>query len=317
VRTFYISLFFICGSLQVEARKTCTQLFIENAYAHDFVPVLGGTWELGFQRFGSHRSRTPLSIVDGLGLSFDHSQAVLNRLRQLTPRRAISRVDLLGVGNTQHRQIITGRYDPNQPITTEMNAQALNEFNENQYGQRQARLLALSWSTIVAVKAALLRPDLYSDIYLVGPYLKDMSRRYNANPFIATMNFWGSGNIAFQMAKHRYAQDRLRDHYADQTPTPLQNHHEEFMQGIFALTDDVTPRELIPLLRQIQGVRVHILVGELDGTQALHDFHEAYMEIPEEFRGDFTVVEGQRHNGFDLFPEAVAEWLHANDGYPK
>lgn len=299
-----LALLMIC---QNSYAASCKKLFLDYEITHNFVEVLDGQYEMAFDKKVRKNSTNKVVYLDGMGLSFRHSQAMAQSLRAMGVE--LVRLDMLGISNTLKRSIdkAGGNYKlPEIPV--EMQAQAVIDAI-TALSNKKVILVGESYGGAVAATVAKMRPDLIEQLNLIGPHVKDL---IYTNPMTSSVAAFSEGlaslNPAWGLFVNMGRRSALNQGFAHLVPGPLKNHQDLYMEAVNTLSDGVRYFDMKETLSGIE-VPTSIIFGEKDSVIPGRFFEEAFAQVPKENQRELVEIKDGIHDLTTQIPEYLAQWI--------
>ncbi len=288
-------------SVKSFAANQCRNVFWDQAVAKHFVEVMDGEFTLGYDWKPRKNLKNKAVFLDGLSLSFPHSQAFAGEAR--SKGIPLVRLDMLGTGNSLKKQWEEkGEFGRGNEIPASLQVEAVISFIEA-ISTKPVNLVGLSYGGGIAAIVARLRPDLVQNLIMVNPFVVDLgdlragglSGLSRWNPFVKS---W--------MDSQRNSV--LSSNFEKFLPDYLKDEEEVYFNALHALTEGIRPYDLRKILTEVD-VPTHLLTGERDQFINNRFYDESFNAVPQEFQGSYTELTGGPHDIVNANPDFLANWL--------
>lgn len=301
--SLFIFLVIFIGSVENFAAVSCRGIFRDTTLATHYVEVLDGQFQMGLDIEPTRSQKNKLIYLDGISLSFKHSQRFANEARRVGI--PLIRLDMVGVGNTLKRQWESqGQFGHNNKVPAELQAEAVIALIEK-ISSEPVILVGLSYGGGIAALVAKKRPDLIKNLALVGPFVVDLAE---LNPVTSSFNAFARFNPMANMMMQSHRKNFLTNSFTPFLPPYLKDKPDVYFDALFELSEGIRSHDLRKILKDIE-VQTDILYGAKDRAINPSYFVESFNQLTADQKGRLTELEEAPHDLIASHPTFVAQWL--------
>ncbi len=297
----FVFVVILAWSAQSMATLTCVDLMFDQSRAKHYVEVLDGELSLAYDWKPRRNLKNKTIFLDGVSLSFPHSQTLANSLR--AKGVPLIRVDMVGTGNSLKRQWDqSGQFGRNNEIPAGLQAEAVIDFIES-ISSNPVNLVGLSYGGGIAAIVARLRPDLIQNLMLVSPFVVDIGDLRSG--FLGTMTRFNPFMKAYVDNERN---NLLTRNFQSLLPDYLNTTPDVYFQALHALTAGIRGYDLRRILSGVE-TRTHLIVGASDEYVINHLYDESFQQVSQAYQGKHTSIEEGLHDLVQTQPDVLSQWV--------